>query len=260
MPTIAVLGAGPGLGLAVARRFGREGYRVVLVARRADALAGHVSQLASEGVKAETVVGDLADLDHFAELAERVREAGGPPDVVYFAPTASGMAFSPATDLTVEAAQTNMDLLFTAMVASVREFLPHMLQEGSGAILTAQGATALSALPGMSGPGPAMAAQRHYLRSLGREVAPRGVSVGRLYIAGLIRHSAIDQAMQAARKAGKKAPSIGVLEPDKLAHTLWKMHAVGRDREAVAPVGGRAIMPLMVTKPVRAMIRRAGTK
>lgn len=257
MPTIAVLGAGPGLGLAVARRFAQGGYRVVLVARRADALDEYTTLLASEGLRAETVVGDLSDLDHFPELAHRIREVGGDPDVIYFAPTGSGMTFSAASDLNVEAAESNSRLLFSAMVASVQQFLPHMLAQRSGAILTAQGATALSALAGMSGPGPAMAAQRHYLRSLGQEISPQGVSVGRLYIAGLIRHSAIDQAMRAARKPGQRELKIGLLEPNTLAEKLWKMRVGGRDREAVAPKGGRAIMPLMATKPARAMLRRA---
>lgn len=258
MPTIAVLGAGPGLGLAVAKRFGTAGYGVVLVARRSEALADHVARLGADGVHAEAVVGDLTDLERFPELAGRVREAGGKPDVVYFAPTASGMAFTPAAGLTVAAAEDNTRLIFTGTVAAVQEFLPHMLEQHAGAFLTAQGATALAALPEMSGPGPAMAAQRHYLRSLGREVTEHGVSVGRLYIAGLIGHSAIDQAMQAARAAGKKVPSIGTLNPDKLADKLWRMHTGGRDREAVAPFGGRVIMPLMATKPAKAMLRRAG--
>ncbi len=55
MPTIAVLGAGPGLGLAVAKRFGTGGYDVVLVARRSEALADHVARLGANGVGAEAV-------------------------------------------------------------------------------------------------------------------------------------------------------------------------------------------------------------
>ncbi len=38
MPTIAIIGAGPGLGAATARRFGREGFGTALIARSKDTL------------------------------------------------------------------------------------------------------------------------------------------------------------------------------------------------------------------------------
>lgn len=246
MPTIAILGAGPGLGLGVARRYGKEGYRVVLVARREEKLTEYATKLTMDGVTASTVVGDLTDLDAFGELATRIREAGGEPSVVYFAPTANGMQFAKAADLTVEAAESNNRLLFLSMVAAVQEFLPHMLAQSAGAILTAQGATALEALPGMSGPGPALAAQRHYLTSLEKEISSQGVFVGRLYISGLIRGSAIDQMMRAAR--GPDAKEIpGMVSPDDLAAKLWKMQQSGKKHEAVVPRFGKALTRLMAS-------------
>ncbi|RUW02840.1 SDR family NAD(P)-dependent oxidoreductase, partial [Mesorhizobium sp. M1A.F.Ca.IN.022.05.2.1] len=47
--TIAIFGAGTGLGASRATRFGREGYRVALVARRAAPLQERVAELASAG-------------------------------------------------------------------------------------------------------------------------------------------------------------------------------------------------------------------
>jgi hypothetical protein len=44
------------------------------------------------------------------------------------------------------------------MLALVQEFLPHMLEQGDGAILTAQGCSTVQGLPNMSGPSPAQAA------------------------------------------------------------------------------------------------------
>ena len=66
-----------------------------------------------------------------------------------------------------------MPLVFYSMVALVQEFLPPMLARGDGAILTAQGASTVHGLPNMSGPGPAQAAQRNYLRSLHTRWPPR---------------------------------------------------------------------------------------
>ena len=83
-----------------------------------------------------------------------------------------------------------MPLVFYSLVALVQEFLPHMLEQGDGAILTAQGASTVHGLPNMSGPGPAQAAQRNYLQSLHTEVADKGVYVGMLYVGAIIEDSA----------------------------------------------------------------------
>jgi NAD(P)-dependent dehydrogenase (short-subunit alcohol dehydrogenase family) len=80
-----------------------------------------------------------------------------------------------------------MPLIFYTMLALVQEFLPHMLKQGDGAILTAQGGSTVQGLPDMSGPSPAQAAQRNYLQALHAEVAEKGVYVGMLYIGAASR-------------------------------------------------------------------------
>lgn len=65
-----------------------------------------------------------------------------------------------------------------------------MVERRSRAILTAHGASTLHGLPNMSGSGPAQAAQRNYLQSLHAEVSDEGVSIGMLYIGGVIENSA----------------------------------------------------------------------
>ena len=47
---VVIVGAGPGIGLATARRFGREGYPLALVARDGAKLDALVAELAAEGV------------------------------------------------------------------------------------------------------------------------------------------------------------------------------------------------------------------
>ena len=51
--TIAVFGAGPGMGRSVARRFGREGFQVALVARNQTRLDAYTGELAADGISAE---------------------------------------------------------------------------------------------------------------------------------------------------------------------------------------------------------------
>ena len=184
---------------------------------------------------AHALAGDLSDPAGVAAIAAGVREAAGDPAVIYYAPVSSEVTFVPAAQQSVETAQQITNLLYFSFVAVVQEFLPHLLATGSGAILTAQGASALAGLPGMSGPGPAAAAQRNYLQSLAAEVGGRGVFVGRLYISSIIGGSAIDQRMQAARAAGAELPPMVVTPAEELADRLWSMQAASAPNEAVVP-------------------------
>jgi short-subunit dehydrogenase len=156
-PSIAVFGVGPGLGQAVARRYAREGYDVVLVARRQEPLDLLAEQLTSAGATAHVIAADLSDTGATPRLAERIRAEAGGLDAFYYAPTPS-TGFVPAAELTPQRAEYFMPLILYTMLALVQEFLPPMLAQGDGAILTAHGGSTVQGLPNMSGPSPVFAA------------------------------------------------------------------------------------------------------
>lgn len=235
--SIAVFGAGPGLGQAVAHRYAREGYEVVLVARRQEPLDVLVTDLTSAGATAHVITADLADTDAVPALAEQIRATVGDLDALYYAPT-SGDGFVPAADLTPQRAQDFMPLAVYSLLALVQQFLPHMIEQGAGAILTAQGASTVQGLPNMSGPGPAQAAQRNYLQSLHAEMADKGVYVGMLYIGAIIENSAFHAEMEAAKAAGAPIRDWGpTVDPAHLADLLWTMHSTKGQPEAIYPEG-----------------------
>jgi short-subunit dehydrogenase len=117
----------------------------------------------------------------------------------------------------------------------VQEFLPHMLEQGDGAILTAQGGSTVHGLPNMSGPSPAQAAQRNYLQALHAEVAGKGVYVGMLYIGAAIKNSAFHAEMEKAKAAGDPVWEMPTVDPEHLADLLWTMHGTKGQREVLYP-------------------------
>ena len=234
--SIAVFGVGPGLGQAVARRYARAGYTVILVARRRQPLDLLAKDLASAGATAHVITADLSDTAAIPTLAKQIRATAGNLDALYYAPTPGG-AFVPAAKMTPQHAQDFMPLSFSTLLALVQEFLPHMLAQGDGAILTAQGASSVQGLPNMSGPGPAQAAQRNYLQSLHAEVAEKGVYVGMLYIAAAIEHSAFHTEMEKAKAAGEPVWEMPSVDPAHLADLLWTIHSTKGQPEATYPEG-----------------------
>jgi len=235
--SIAVFGAGPGLGQAVARRYARESYAVVLVGRRQEPLDLLAKDLTNAGATAHAITADLSNTDAVSTLAEQIRTKVGNLDAFYYAPTPDG-GFVPAANLTPQHARTFMPLTLYTLLALVQEFLPHMIEQGDGAILTAQGASSVQGPPNMSGPGPAQAAQRNYLQSLHAEVAEKGIYVGRLYIGAVIQNSAFHAEMEAARAAGAPIRDWGpTADPAHLADLLWTMHSTKGQPEAIYPEG-----------------------
>ncbi len=83
-PVIVVVGAGPGVGASVARRFGREGYDVALIARTAPALDALGKDLQAEGITTGWTRLDVADADELTEAVTRFGRQSGRIDVLHF--------------------------------------------------------------------------------------------------------------------------------------------------------------------------------
>lgn len=218
---IALFGAGSGLGTAVARRFGREGYAVALVARRAGPLGALADTLQSEGIDAAAFPADLSDTDGIPGVVEAMRTRFGAVEAAYYSP-ASTESFLPASDMTVEMMRERTELLFHGLVAVVNAVLPEMRKRSSGAILAGFGGTAAKGLPFMSGPAPAQAAARNYLHSLHGEVAGAGIHVGMVTVSGVIAGSDYHREME---KGSHDAPAdleIPVVDAGDVADRLWR--------------------------------------
>lgn len=216
--TIAIFGAGSGLGASVARRFGREGYQVALVARRAPALEEHVAELAKEDISAKAFAADLTDTVAIAGLVTSIEESLGRIDVAVYAPLPPGFGFVPAAQLDAAKLQDLTPLYLLGPVEVANRVLPGMLARADGAIVIVGGSTAVKPMPGLSGVGPVMAAARNYVLTLNGEVAAKGVYAGSVSIGSFIGNST---GMRSAQEAGIPIDPAMVIHPDRIADEIW---------------------------------------
>lgn len=181
-PLLVIAGAGPGVGAAVARRFGAAGYDVGLIARSPDRLQALGDQLQDLGI---TVGWAAADLTDRAALAAAVTRLVGPAehlDQLHFNPSATTMK-SPL-ELSPEELLADLDLgvasLLTAVQAA-RPFLP------AGGRVTATGSMAAdhpwSAAASL---GVQKAGLRNLVAALDTELAPSGVRAMSLTVRGTL--------------------------------------------------------------------------
>jgi len=229
MNTIAIFGAGPALGMAVARRFGREGFAVALVARDRRHLDGMTGQLTRAGVTAAGFQADLTDADATAAAARAIADRFGTIDILEYnpAPPAGSPRVVPS-GIDVDIASTLVNKVVLPPVALVGQVLPGMLEHGRGALLFALGASAKYPMPRLASGGMAGAALRSYAHALHVELAPRGVYAGTLLIGALIEGSAAHR-NAAAWRADTGGEELAVVTADNLADRYWDMY-VKRDR------------------------------
>jgi short-subunit dehydrogenase len=216
--TIAIFGAGMGLGASLATRFGREGYRVALIARSAEPLEKRVAELAEEGIEAVAFPADLTDLSGIPALIRSIEEYFGSIDVAIYSPVPSNAGFVSAVDLD-SAKLKSMTPIFTyAPVEVSHALLPGMLARGDGAIVL------------VTGVGPAMTAARNYILTLNAEVAGKGVFAGSVSIGAMIERST---GMRIATAGGATLdPRLPVIDPDLIAEEIRNL-VIKRDRAEI---------------------------
>lgn len=236
MSTIAVLGAGPGLGMSVAQRFAKEGYAVGLVSRSGDRHPGYLEALAGHGVRAVAVAADLRAPGAVARALDEITAELGPLDVVYHGPGAHDLS-APTTGI-LETGPADIRRAMAETVEPAAEVaslvLPTMRSRGSGSLIYVSGVSALVPIPFLGPYGPASAALRTYARTLAAALAEEGddgVRIGSLVVGGLIERGDIHQMLT---EPGAPA-QFATLDPEEIADAVWRL-ASGAEDEVVFDV------------------------
>src|SRR5580704_8458631 len=181
---LLLVGAGPGLGMAVARRFAIGGYRVTLVARSTDRLDELANSLADTGAEIRTLEADAGNSE---ELADRMRDlyakSGAPGVVIYNAVMGAPDQLMTSTSAHLQQAYA-VDVIGAVVVA--QSAAPAMKAAGSGTILVTGGGFADPPIPALATISLGKAALRSAATILGADLAPDGIRVATLTIAGQI--------------------------------------------------------------------------
>jgi short-subunit dehydrogenase len=181
---LLLVGAGPGLGEAVARRFASGGYRVTLVARSTDRLGELAGNLADTGAEINTIAADVSDPDSFgARMIERYRTDGAPGVVIYNAVMGAPDRLLTSTVVHLQEAYA-VDVIGAIVVA--QSAAPAMKAAGFGTIIVTGGGFADHPIPALATVSLGKAALRSAATMLGVDLAPDGVRVATLTIAGQI--------------------------------------------------------------------------
>ena len=225
---MVVCGYGPGISRAVARRFGNEGFELVLIARSGDKLERAVAEYKKEGVVAHAFAGDLSDPAATRDLLGRIGSAVGPITVYFY--NAIALIGSDILQASVEELQSCFSVGITSFLAGLQPCVNQMRGQSGAAVLITGGGFALDSDSvneyavelNVIGLATVKAAQHKLARTLSKRLQPEGIFVGEVMVMDNVVGTPFDD-------------GAATLTADRVAEIFWQQY---QDR---APVTVKAV-------------------
>ena len=212
----AVLGVGPGLGAAVARRFAREDFAVGLMARGEESLAAAREEVEGSGGTALSITADATDAASVASAFDRVREELGEPEVFVY--NAGAFQMGGILELSPEQFDDCFRANCSGAFYGAQQVLPAMVERGRGTIILTGATAALRGSAKFAALATGKFGLRALAQSMAREFGPQGIHVAHVIIDGQINTPRL-------REDQPDREESTTLSPDSIAETYWQLHA-----------------------------------
>lgn len=185
-PACLIIGAGDGVGAAIARAFGQEGLAVCVTRRprHMDQLESLAGSIRAAGGTAHAFGVDARNEAEMIALVDRIEAEIGPLEVVVFN-IGANVRF-PVVETTAQVYSKVWEMAALAGFFTGREAARVMGPRGRGTILFTGATASTRGGAGFSAFAGAKAALRQLAQSLAREMGPRGVHVAHVVIDGMI--------------------------------------------------------------------------
>jgi NAD(P)-dependent dehydrogenase (short-subunit alcohol dehydrogenase family) len=203
---LLLIGAGPGVGAAVVRRFGREGFRATLISRSGS--ADLVSELRDGGLEIEAMAADIADLDGYRAALEGIFGAPGAPGVVVY--NAALLDPGQILDVGVEQMRTAHDVDVIGAVVAAQVAAPVLRAAGGGTLLATGGGFADVPVPALATLSIGKAGMRSAQTLIAAGVAEDGIHAATVTIVGVVEPGT-------------------PFDPDNIAELFWTAHTDPQD-------------------------------
>jgi len=215
-----VVGVGPGLGAALARRFAQE-YAVAIIARKADYLRSLAGEIKTAGGHVLEVPADIGNRTQVEAAFASIRTKLGSPEILLY--NAGSGTWGTVTDITPEQYENDWRVNAYGAFLSAKAVVPDQIARGRGVILFTGATAGVKAGARSVSFGPAKFAMRGLAQSLARDLGPKGIHVAWINVDGVIDIPGI-------RERYPQFKDEDLLKPEAIAETYW--HLAHQDRSA----------------------------
>jgi NAD(P)-dependent dehydrogenase (short-subunit alcohol dehydrogenase family) len=203
---LLLIGAGPGVGAAVVRRFGREGFRGTLISRSGS--ADLAAELRGGGLEIEAIAADIGDPGGYRGTLEGIFGSPGAPGVVVY--NAALPDPGQILDATVEQMRTAHDVDVIGAVVAAQVAAPVLRAAGGGTLLATGGGFADNPVPALATLSIGKAALRSAQTLIAAGVAEDGIHAATVTIVGVVEPGT-------------------AFDPDNIAELFWTAHSDPKD-------------------------------
>ena len=214
-----ITGVGAGNGASFSRRFTREGYQIVMLARN----LAYLETLAKEIPGSVAMECDVRDPDAIRDVFARIQEEIGTVDTLIY--NAGAGEWASIMDTSLEGMQSSWATNTLGLVACAQQVIPSMTENGEGNIMVIGATASLRGGAQSTAFASAKAAQRSVAQSMARDLGPKGIHVGYLIIDGIID-------IERTRERFPDRANDFFMQPDAIADSVYAM--TQQDRSAWA--------------------------
>jgi len=222
---IVPVGARWGVGGAIAQKFAKEGFFVVLTTRTASNAAPLAAAIEQQGGDCSVVELDLSSQDSIAAAFATIRNDAGDPDVlVYNAGYLEGRDLPPEMELLeyipVEMFDTAQHIASRGPFLVAKEVLPAMRQRGEGSFFFSNNSSSLRGRKRMTGQ--SLYYPRVMMRTLAQVLTEEYSEFG-VHVANIVIDGTIDSPGTRALPRVRNQPDL-VINPVKIAEAFYYLH------------------------------------
>ena len=212
-----ITGVGAGNGASFSRRFTREGYQIVMLARN----LAYLETLAKEIPGSVAMECDVRDPGAIQQVFARIHEEIGTVDTLIY--NAGAGEWASIMDTSLEGMQSSWATNTLGLVACAQQVIPSMTENGEGNIMVIGATASLRGGAQSTAFASAKAAQRSVAQSMARDLGPKGIHVGYLIIDGIID-------IERTRERFPDRANDFFMQPDAIADSVYAL--TQQDRSA----------------------------
>lgn len=200
----AIVGMGDGIGLAVSRRFAREGFAIAMIARNAAKLQGFKDTLEAEGYQAHSFIADAGSETSLRSAFTLIQEQLENPEVLVY--NAATPKMENILNETLESLTNDFKINVAGALTATQAVLPSMRAQGKGTILFTGGGFSIYPSPDFASLSIGKAGIRSLAKMLADALKSDGIRVGTITVCGIVN------------------PDDPKYSPERIAENYWSFH------------------------------------
>lgn len=226
-PICLIIGAGDYIGAAIAKRFARGGFHVVMGRRRGEKLGSLIAEIEIAGGSAQGFSWDARKEDTTIEMFAAIEADIGPVDLCVF--NVGGNVRFPILETTERVFRKVWEMCAYAAFLNGREAAKYMVARQKGSIFFTGATASVKGSAGYAAFASGKFALRGLAQSMARELGPQNIHVAHLVIdAGVDTEFVRDRTRQAGINPDD-LPADTLMNPDSIAEAYWTLHHQTRD-------------------------------